>query len=376
MRSWFLNWCMRALREVDRQGHDTVAPMKIDVRAESVLERIALAMGQVPVPIAHALGGALLARSVIAATRLGIFEALRAGELGADAVAPMCGTDVTATQKLLDVLVSAGYLVATGPRYGLAPMSRQWMLRDSPNSLYDAILYQRLESTWLDQLEVFVQTGRPLDFHTTMTRDEWGLYQRAMRAIAGLVATEVARRLRLPSDSQRMLDIGGGHGFYAVTLCRQYPSLRAIVLDLPEAVEHAAPLLARERMEGRVVHRKGNALVDDLGSSSYDLVLLAQLVHHFDESTNRELVCRAARALRPGGQLVIVEPVSRDGARAGQVARLLDLYFAFTSRGGTWSFDDLARWQRRAGLQPRPPMRFRRLPDFGAQVATKSRPSA
>ena len=82
---------------------------------------------------------------------------------------------------------------------------------------------------------------------------------------------------------------------------------------------------------------------------------MAQVVHHFDDATGQALVRRAARALRPGGSLVIVE-VIRDPGRAadGQLAGLLD--------GG---------WQRGAGLVLQRPIRFRRLPGFTAQVATK-----
>ena len=59
--------------------------------------------------------------------------------------------------------------------------------------------------------------------------------------------------------------------------------LRAVVLDLPEAVEHAAPILEHEGMGDRVVLRAGDALTDDLGEATYDLVFMFSLVHHFDE---------------------------------------------------------------------------------------------
>lgn len=77
------------------------------------------------------------------------------------------------------------------------------------------------------------------------------------------------------------------------------------MLDLPQAVEHAAPLLEREGMGDRVVLRAGDALADDPGDSVYDLIMAFSLVHHFDDVTNRLLVGKAARALRPGGYLVI-----------------------------------------------------------------------
>jgi SAM-dependent methyltransferase len=346
--------------------------MKIAVHSETVLERLALLTRQVPIPVVHALGGALLARTVMVATSLGIFEALQATRRTAIELADVCGSDPYATRSLLDALVSVGYLARRGPAYRLTWISRKWLLKDSQTSLRDLLLYEQVEWDWLGRLETFIRTGQSLDVHTTMPTVEWGRYQRAMRAIASLGAPELARRVPVPAQARAMLDIGGSHGYYAVAFCRRYPRLRATVLDRPEAVEHAAPLLAREGMGERVAHRIGDARVDDLGRTAYDMVLMAQLVHHFDDATNQALVGRAAQALRPGGSLVIVE-VIRDPTRGngGQLAGLLDLYFAFISHAGTPSADQLAAWQRNAGLVPRRPIRLRRLPGFTAQVATK-----
>jgi SAM-dependent methyltransferase len=346
--------------------------MKLGVIPETALERIALATGQVPIPIAHTLGGIVLARAVMVATSLGVFEALRARRLPAVEVAAACEADQFAVGKLLDALVSTGYVTFRRGAYGLTRMSRKWLLADSPVSLRDAILYVNIEWRWLTNLDEFVRRGRPLDFHTSMTAEEWALYQRAMRAIAGLGAPEVAQRVPLPRGGRAMLDIGGSHGYYSVAICRRHPGLRATVLDLPQAIEHAAPLLARERLGDRVVHCAGDALRDDLGCEVYDLVLIAQLAHHFDDTTNRELTRRAARSLRPGGALVILEAIRGETPGAGgQVASLLDLYFAFTSRAGIWPLDQLVRWQRDAGLIPQPPIRILRLPGHVLQMGIK-----
>jgi SAM-dependent methyltransferase len=346
--------------------------MKIGLIPETLLERIALASGQVPIPIAHVLGGTILARTLMAAVRLGVFEALIAQPLNASEVAAACGADPYATQKLLDALVSSGYLAHQDARYSLEPVSRKWLLKDSPTSLYDAICFECVEWEWLGQLEQFIRDGKPLDFHAMMNADQWALYQRGMRAIAGIGADEVARRLPTPARARDMLDIGGSHGYFSVALCRRHPALRATVLDLPEAIEYAAPLLAREQMGDRVVHRAGNALTEDLGVELFDLVLISQLVHHFDDATNRALVQRVARALRPGGYLIIVEAIRHQfPTEGGQLAGLLDLYFAFTSKSGTWSFAEMVSWQQDAGLIPRKPIRFLKLPGYAAQVAAK-----
>jgi SAM-dependent methyltransferase len=156
-------------------------------------------------------------------------------------------------------------------------------------------------------------------------------------------------------------------------MCRRYPQLSAVVLDLPSAVHHAAPLLAAEGMGERVTHRAGDALVDDLGTAEWDLVYVSQLLHHFDEATNREFVRRAARALKPGGMFVVLELIRpRTPGDGGQTGALLDLYFALTSRSGTWSVEEIAGWQRDAGLAPRTPIHMRTLPGVAEVVAVKA----
>ena len=144
-----------------------------------------------------------------------------------------------------------------------------------------------------------------------------------------------------------------------------------MILDLPAAVEHAAPLLAGEGMGDRVVHRVGDGLADDLGTEAWDVVFVSSLVHHFDDATNRAFAKKIARALRPGGVYVIQELIRASPPAAGQIGALLDLYFALTSEAGTWSFEEMADWQREAGLRPLRPLKFRTVPGNGQQSAVK-----
>lgn len=145
-----------------------------------------------------------------------------------------------------------------------------------------------------------------------------------------------------------------------------------MILDLPAAVEHAAPLLAEEGMGDRIIHRAGDVLTEDLGAEAWDVILVANLVHHFDDATNRDLAKRVAKALRPGGVYVIQE-IYRQGSpnEAGQIGSLLGLYFALTSESGTWAFEEMADWQREAGLKPSKPVKFVTAPGNGLQSAVK-----
>lgn len=348
--------------------------MKVIVRPENIIERIGLAMGRVPTPIFDTLMTIMLARTIMVATKHNVFETLAPGPLTAGEVAKQCKTHPRATKKLLDALVGCGYLDIHAERYSITSIVKRWLLKENPQSLYDNILFRFLEWDLIENYENFLQTGEPLDIHESLSDDqEWNLYQRGMRSLAGPSASEVAQRTPVPAGARDMLDIGGSHGYNSVVLCRRHRDLRAVVLDLPDAVRHAESILAKENMGDRVVHRSGNALKDDLGSEAWDLVFIANLVHHFDDSTNRKLAQRVARSLRPGGCFVIQELIRpRSPKKVGQAGALLDLYFALTSESGTWSYEEMAEWQREAGLVPQKPIKFRSLPGIGQQVAIKS----
>jgi SAM-dependent methyltransferase len=336
---------------------------------DNPIEKAVLASGLLPTPMLE--GYAMVTtRALLAAVRAGLFDALADGLATPGDIAARCGTDPRATEKLLNLLVAMRYVRAgRDGTYRLTRLSRRWLT--GPSSVRDSILMKDLEWRWIEGLDEFLHRGEPQDVHGTMSPDDWGLYQRGMRSSAGVLAPLLARRVPVPEGARDLLDVGGSHGFFSVAICRRHPGLRATVLDLPEAVAHAAPLLAAEDMGDRVVLRAGDALVDDLGTEAYDVVFMMSLVHHFDDATNRALMRRAADALRPGGVLVIGDSIRLDPREADLMGSFFDLYFAMTSRAGLWTYEEMAGWQRDAGLVPRKPIRLPLTKGTGMQAADK-----
>lgn len=348
--------------------------MRLGPIPESLAERAALALGRVPTPFLHSHPPLLLARALIEAVDRGLFEALADGPRPADAVAVACGTDPAATRAVLGALAGAGYLRKEADAFALTADARRWLLERSPLSLVDSLRFRALEWGWISRLGAFLDTGEPLDFHAAMTEGEWALYQRGMRALARLAVPETVRRTPVPKGARRLLDVGGAHGAFAVAFCARHPGLDAVVLDLPAAVAHAAALLEEEAektgVAGRVRHLAADVRTADLGAESFDVVFANQLLHHFDETTGREIVAKLAAALRPGGVLVVQEMA---GEAEGQLGALAHLYFALTSAAGTRPPAEIAAWQREAGLRPRRAVRFRTLPGVVQQSASKPR---
>jgi SAM-dependent methyltransferase len=343
--------------------------MRDELIADGSIESTVPPAGRRLSPILEGYGMANT-QALLVAARIGLFEALEPKPLSAADVASDCDTDQFATEKLCNLLVGMDYLdVDQSGMYRLSDDARRRLT--GPDSVIDSLLMKELEWRWLAGLEAFVRDGSRGDAHDSMSSDDWQLYQRGMRSNAGVIAPLVARRMPVPDGAAEMLDLGGSHGYYSVAICRRHKALRATVLDLPQAVEHARPLLEAEGMGDRVTMKTGNALHDELGTDAFDIVFLGYLVHHFEDAANRELMKRAARALRPGGVVVIFEATRVPPGKTDEVGSFFDLYFALTSRAGLYTFDEMAGWQRDAGLTPRKPILLPRSRANGLQVGDK-----
>jgi SAM-dependent methyltransferase len=348
--------------------------MKIGAIPQSAIEWLALKLELAPRALVDTHGAMLLARTVMAGADLRVFDALAAQPLTAEETATACGAAAGPMGLLLDALAACGYLRFSNGRFALTRRAHPWLLSAARTSVHDKLLLQVVEWRWLETLEDFIRSGRPLDFHVAMSAEERGLYHRGMRALAGVAGREVARCIPVPHGARRMIDLGGSHGHFAAEICRHYPDLAAEVMDLPEAVETAAPMLAAEGLGERLVHRPDDARTADLGVEQYDLVFMSNLAHHLDAEQNHALAGRVSRALRRGGAFVIQEPARTEHpAQTGQIPALLSLYFAMQSRPGvrTWTVREMAAWQRSAGLKTRRTKALRTAPGWVQQAAIK-----
>lgn len=325
--------------------------MKLTSVPENWLERVALWLGIAPTPLSDTHVAIMKARTLMVAAKAGIFEAIHQGHNTSDSVAQQINTHRDATHKLLNSLVHLGYLKFKKNRYSLSRLSRKWMLQESESSVYSKIMWQFVEWELIEHYDEFLRSGQPSDLHHSLSKQQWELYQKGMRDVARVSAKEVALRTPFPRGATQLLDVGGSHGYYSVAFCQRHTNLQATILDLPEAVAHAAPLLREKGMGDRVKHQEGNVLQEDLGENRWDVVFISSLAHHFSEQQNIDLARRIHRSLKPGGYYIVQEYARSEKPKKGDHLALLDFFFAATSKSGTWSVRELSNWQTLAGLK-------------------------
>ena len=91
-----------------------------------------------------------------------------------------------------------------------------------------------------------------------------------------------------------MLDLGGGHGLYAIALARSEPGMQCVVFDLPQVGESCRISLAKYGVENQVSIRAGDFFRDDFGRG-YDLILSSS------NPSGKRLKCTEdCRRIKPG----------------------------------------------------------------------------
>ena len=325
--------------------------MKYGVIPSNMLERLALWMGKVPVPLLDSLFSIMKTRSIMAGVRLGIFEALRDGPLAARDVAARCRLDPECTELLLRLLVGVEYLELHGEQFALNDLSQRTLIAGAEQELIGYVLWNYWQWEMVAGLDDLIRTGRGIDFHETMTDPEaWANYQRAMKEVARFSAPLVADRVPVKGGARRLLDIAGSHGLFGAAICRKHPPMKSTVLDLPAAIEHARELARAEKIDDVVEHRAGDLLADDYGKDN-DVVLLSNILHHFNEATNIAILRRAFDSLTAAGTVAIWEieapekdasPTSGDGAA---------LFFRLTSNARCYHGSEYERWLQQVGFK-------------------------
>ena len=144
--------------------------MKLSAQPENLLEALALRSGLVPTPLGDTHVAFMLARTIMVATKLGIFEALADQPATAPQVAQRGNTAPEATRKMLNTLVHLGYLRLAHDQYELTGLSRRWLLQDGAQSVYDKMLFQFTEWEMVAGYEDYVRTGTPFQMPRNLHR--------------------------------------------------------------------------------------------------------------------------------------------------------------------------------------------------------------
>jgi ubiquinone/menaquinone biosynthesis C-methylase UbiE len=300
------------------------------------------------------------------AIELDVFSQIGAGANTAAALAKKCGAAERGVRILCDYLTVVGFLTKKGTRYGLTPDSALFLDRKSPAcmcSAIDFLLSPMLTDGFRDVAAIVRKGGTTLDEGGTVAPENpiWVKFAKAMVPMMALPAQQMAQLVLGKSREKiRVLDIAAGHGIFGIEFARANPNAEIVAQDWPNVLE-----VARENAKAAGVGKRhsllpGSAFDVDYGSG-YDIVLLTNFLHHFDEKTCVTLLKKVRAALKKGGKAVTLEFVP-DETRVSPpgAATFSMMMLGTTPHGDAYTFSELKRMCQAAGfakntLHPLPP---------------------
>ncbi len=325
--------------------------MHLSLGGDTFLERIGLAFGLVPAPLVFTTFGVGYGRSIVAATRIGVFRALGHDELSVEQIAEATSCSPAGMRALCAALVGFGLLDRRGGRYRNAPDARKYLLPDGKMPLEDVVLFLGECHSLVWNLEDDVRSGDIVRLHDREHPESfWRAYMGALSSFAKLAGPEIVRKIKAPG-AKRLLDVGGGHGRYAAAMCRKVDGLVADVFDLPPACAQGRRIQEEDGMADRVSFVEGDFRTDPWGTG-YDLIFVFNVTHNATADEVQALIHKAKAALNVGGSLVIMDAVhaGEDGpldANAGWN----ELFFFVISGAQAWPEDRIQGWMADAGFE-------------------------
>ena len=306
--------------------------------------------------------------------RLDIFTPLAGGALSAAVLANERGLDPRATAMLLDALAALGLVAKQGDSYALTPFAADTLVRSAPGYLGHIIRHHHhLMASWA-HLHEAVQSGGAIRERFAHADDAEAResFLMGMFNLANQLAPRIATAIDL-TGRQRLLDLGGGPGTYALHFCRHYPELQAVVYDLPTTRAFAEATIARFGLAERVTFHDGDYHAEPV-PTGFDVAWLSHVLHADGPAGCATILAKAAQALEPGGMLLVQEFILNDAKDGPLFPALFSLNMLLgTQAGQSYCEGELAAFMAAAGLGA-----IRRLPvelPNGAGIMVGHRPS-
>ena len=175
--------------------------------------------------------------ALMAAVELDIFTAIARGHDTIPSLAKATGLSERNAERLSTALVAMTLLDLANGRMTNAPDVQRFLVKDSDRYAGEWILFTNPRWEAYGKMSERLRSAEEhrLGAYENFTVEDARRYHAATYSIGMGAARLFSRQVNL-TGRKLMLDLGGGSGAYSIVATATYPSLEAIVLDLPPVV--------------------------------------------------------------------------------------------------------------------------------------------
>jgi 2-polyprenyl-3-methyl-5-hydroxy-6-metoxy-1,4-benzoquinol methylase len=291
-----------------------------------------------------------------AAIELDVFAAIGEGPGDVPSLARRCSASERGIRILCDYLTVIGLLVKKEGRYRHSPTSAVFLDPRSPACMasISKFLGNATMAEPYTHLADIVRSG-----HTTLEgqgsvepeNPVWVEFARSMAPMMAPMSAPLAQiALEGLAGPVSVLDIAAGHGLFGIEVARQNPQAHIVAVDWAAVLEVAKDNAKKAGVDGHYRTLPGSAFDVDFGGP-YDIALLTNFLHHFDQATCVGLLKKIRAALKPDGRASALEFVpNEDRVSPPMPAAFSMTMLTTTPSGDAYTFRELEAMYHEAGF--------------------------
>jgi ubiquinone/menaquinone biosynthesis C-methylase UbiE len=291
-----------------------------------------------------------------AALQLELFSIISGGRETVQRLASSCETSERGMRILCDYLTTTGFLMKEGQHYGLTPDSALFLDRQSAAYVGDAIeflLSPILLEGFKDVASAVRKGGTMLPNGGTISSENpiWEHFARTMGPLMIEPAQLISDLITVnPNQKLKVLDVAAGHGHFGITIGKGQPNAEITALDWPNVLQVAKENAQVAGIGDRYFTIDGSAFEADYGSG-YDVVLLANFLHHFDIEACEILLKKVHFALAQNGRVITFDFIPNEDRISPPEAALFSMVMlCSTPHGDAYTFLEIEQMFRNAGF--------------------------
>lgn len=293
--------------------------------------------------------------AINAAIDLEIFTSIKEKNDTPSTLAKRCQASERGMRMLADYLVMLGFLTKSGNAYQLTPDSELFLVKNSPayvGNTLEFILTPSMYNGFRQLTTAIRKGGTALDDKGTTAADhpEWVTFARAMVPMMIGPAKWIANHLASePGPVKKVLDIAAGHGVFGVEIAKRFPDAEIVAVDWGNVLAVAQENADAASLGKRYRTIPGSAFDVSYGEG-YDIALLTNILHHFDQPTCETLLRKIHDSLSPHGRIITLEFVPNDDRITPESADFALIMLATTPAGDAYTFKEYDMMFRNAGF--------------------------
>jgi 2-polyprenyl-3-methyl-5-hydroxy-6-metoxy-1,4-benzoquinol methylase len=290
------------------------------------------------------------------AIELNLFTVIGDGAHTVPAIAAQCQTSARGTRILCDYLTIIGFLIKDADRYQLTPDTAVFLSTRSPAYLGGTMAFLNAADVvqHFDHLTATVRRGSIAKEASTVSDENpvWQTFARAMMPMMMPAAQAIADILDVAAAGAiRVLDIAAGHGVFGIAIAQRNPQAEIVAVDWAGVLTVATDNASTMGVGARHRALPGDAFTIDWGTG-YDIALMTNFLHHFDNPTCTTLLKKVAGALKPGGRVAVLEFVpNEDRVTPSGSATFAMQMLGGTPLGDAYTLSELTAMLKAAGFR-------------------------